>query len=260
MDALLWDRRRLRILEEILVINPDILCMQEVDHFAFFRGILAAVGYKGLFFPKPDSPALYVEDTNGPDGCAMFYNMSKVNVKDEHTIVLKTMDEAYFTNQVSIIMQFGVKGASKDLYVATTHLKAKYGWEDLRHSQGTYLVNYLRDKVADQALVVCGDFNGDFTEPVYKSFKDSPLNLTSTYTLLSPDGAEPPYTTWKIRGGKGGEKDVCRAIDYMWYTKNSMTVDSVKMQPTDEEIGENRLPSYRYGSDHLSLAADYTVI
>ncbi len=86
------------MLEEIVRHAPDVVCLQvrkirqkhsvsqaqqflfhlqEVDHFQFLQRSLSALGYRGLFLPKPDSPCLYLEDNSGPDGCAIFYNADR---------------------------------------------------------------------------------------------------------------------------------------------------------------------------------------
>ena len=77
--ALRWEKRRLYILLEILKEDPDILCMQEVDHFDYFKLALSKVGYDGIFKSKLDSPCLYVTPSYGPDGCALFYKTAKLD-------------------------------------------------------------------------------------------------------------------------------------------------------------------------------------
>lgn len=102
-------------------------------------------------------------------------------------------------------------------------------------------------------LVVCGDFNAEPREEVYRRFSSSPLGLNSAYKLLSSDGqTEPAYTTWKIR--PSGES--CSTLDYIWYSHDSLSVDCLLDIPTEEQIGPDRLPSYHYPSDHLSLVCD----
>lgn len=85
---------------------------------------------------------------------------------------------------------------------------------------------------------------------------------------------EPPYTTWKIRE----EGEVCHTIDYVFYSKDQITVSSflrsnkivvcyltilptqVKnclMFPAGEEISPDRTPCYQYPSDHFSLVCDF---
>lgn len=103
------------------------------------------------------------------------------------------------------------------------------------------------------ALLVCGDFNAEPTEPVYDVVCNSALNLASAYAL---DGKEPSYTTWKIRE----EGEQCHTLDYIFYTKNKLQVDAVLEFPTDRQIGENRLPSLGYPSDHLSLVCDLSYV
>ena len=40
-------RRRWRILEELLRHAPDVICLQEVDHFTTLERALGSVGYIG---------------------------------------------------------------------------------------------------------------------------------------------------------------------------------------------------------------------
>jgi hypothetical protein len=78
-DILEWDHRKSRILYEITQYEPDIITMQEVDHYYdFFLPELSLLGYSGFFAPKPTSACLEVS-SNG-DGCAMFVKRSKLRV------------------------------------------------------------------------------------------------------------------------------------------------------------------------------------
>ena len=256
------------MLEEILLHDPDVMCLQEVDHFGFLSPILGAVGYDGSFCPKPDSPALYVKDSNGPDGCCVFYKLNKFEFVNKETIVLKA--DGDYTNQVSVIFSLRprancVNSTARQLSIATTHLKAMYQCATLRNKQGRYLLEFLEKKIdKSDALLVCGDLNADCIEPVYDAFVESSLKLSSAYKNLSPDGStEPNYTTWKIRGGAGpggSDQHVCRAIDYIWYTERSLRLKALLNFPTDEQIGEDRLPCFRYPSDHFSLVAEFVML
>lgn len=78
-DILEWDHRKSRLLYEITQYEPDIITMQEVDHYYdFFLPELSLRGYSGYFAPKPTSACLEVS-SNG-DGCAMFVKRSKLRV------------------------------------------------------------------------------------------------------------------------------------------------------------------------------------
>ncbi|XP_030001085.1 nocturnin-like isoform X3 [Sphaeramia orbicularis] len=263
LDALNWQERKYLILEEILTYRPDILCLQEVDHYYdTFQPIMSGLGYHGSFLAKPWSPCLDVEQNNGPDGCALFYRRSRFSLQATAHLRLSAM--MLPTNQVAIVQTLTCRATGRQLCVAVTHLKARSGWERLRSAQGTDLLHSLRTITSQTAggqnqvvsalpLVVCGDFNAEPSEDVYRRFRSSPLGLDSAYKLLSSDGqTEPPYTTWKIR--PSGES--CSTLDYIWYTQNALSVECLLDLPTEDQIGPDRLPSYHYPSDHLSLLCD----
>ena len=44
-----WSSRRWRVLEEVLQHRPDVITLQEVDHFSFLAPALASVGYCGRY-------------------------------------------------------------------------------------------------------------------------------------------------------------------------------------------------------------------
>ncbi|CAJ1052950.1 nocturnin-like isoform X1 [Xyrichtys novacula] len=264
MEALSWSRRKYLILEEILTYRPHILCLQEVDHYYdTLQPVLSGLGYSSNFCPKPWSPCLDVEGNNGPDGCALFFDQSRFECLDSVSIRLSAMRIP--TNQVAVVTMLRCRSTGRYLCVAVTHLKARSGWEWLRSAQGSDLLRQLQNLVqkhpagpmgaplSDIPLLVCGDFNAVPTEEVYRRFAASPLGLNSAYKKLSHDGlTEPEYTTWKIR--PTGE--CCSTLDYIWYSQDSLRVDSVLDMPTEEQIGPNRLPSFSYPSDHLSLVCD----
>ncbi|XP_060102737.1 nocturnin-like isoform X1 [Heteronotia binoei] len=256
MEALRWEERKCLILEEILAYQPDILCLQEVDHyFDTFQPLLSRLGYQCTFFPKPWSPCLDVECNNGPDGCALFFLKDRFTLISSDNIRLTAMKLK--TNQVAIAQILKCNETGKLFCIAVTHLKARNGWERFRSAQGADLLQKLQSitQEPDIPLIVCGDFNAEPTEEVYKEFSDSSLNLNSAYKLLSVDGlSEPPYTTWKIR--PSGE---CRhTLDYIWYSQHALQVNAALSLLTEEQIGPNRLPSLNYPSDHLSLVCDFT--
>ncbi|XP_061103145.1 nocturnin-like isoform X1 [Conger conger] len=257
-EALNWAERKYLILEEILTYRPDILCLQEVDHYYdTFQPVLQSLGYHGTFCPKPWSPCLDLERNNGPDGCALFFRRERFQL--EHSASVRLAAALLKTNQVAIIQTLRCRATGRALCVAVTHLKARSGWERLRSAQGSDLLRYLQTASGGRQgvpLLVCGDFNAEPSEDVYRRFAASGLELDSAYTRLSPDGAEPPYTTWKIR--PSGES--CHTLDYIWFSRLAFRVESLLELPTAEQIGPDRLPSYNYPSDHLSLICDFSLL
>ncbi|XP_034395648.1 nocturnin-like isoform X1 [Cyclopterus lumpus] len=265
-EALSWSRRKYLILEEILTYRPHILCLQEVDHYYdTLQPVLAGLGYSGNFCPKPWSPCLEVEGNNGPDGCALFFDQSRYELLDSVNIRLSAMRIP--TNQIAVVTMLRCRRSGRCVCVAVTHLKARSGWEWFRSAQGSDFLRHLQNLVqkhagdpagapmSDIPLFICGDFNAVPTEEVYRRFITSPLGLDSAYKKLSQDGlTEPEYTTWKIRS----TGECCTTLDYIWYSQDTLRVDRVLDMPTEEQIGPNRLPSFSYPSDHLSLVCDFS--
>jgi len=251
-EALSWSTRRWRLLEEILRYQPDVVCLQEVDHFNLLKKALGSVGYTGQFVPKPDSPCIYLADNNGPDGCAIFVKESKFDILSEAKRVLEVWKVQ--SNQVVICLNLKHKKSGKEIAVATTHLKARQGalLSTLRNEQGRDMLDWLAQEAAGRPLLLSGDFNAEPVEPVYHSVTNHKLELRSAYKFDRLESDE--YTTWKIRE-TGEQKYV---LDYIFHSE-SLRPTSVLEMPTEDEVGENRLPSLRFPSDHLTLVADFSL-
>jgi nocturnin len=157
-------------------------------------------------------------------------------------------------------MLLRVRETGQEVCVATTHLKARNGalLSTLRNEQGKDLLDFVKAHFGGRPVIICGDFNAEPTEPVYLTLLScQTLCLASAYASTG-DGSEgapkePPYTTWKIRE----EGEVCHTIDYVFYSLDSLAVEAVLDFPTGEEIGEGRVPSFGYPSDHFSLVCDF---
>ena len=93
-----WRLRRWRIVEEILRHDPDIVCLQELDHPKLMFKVMQSIGYTGRFLHKPDSPCIYLPNNNGPDGCAIFFKSAKFDLISWVSRVLRVWDVA--SNQV----------------------------------------------------------------------------------------------------------------------------------------------------------------
>jgi len=241
--ALDWRTRRWRLLQEMLSHSPDILCLQEVDHFPLYQAALGSVGYEGKFVPKPDSPCIYMEGHSGPDGCAIFYRAGAFDLLSLESRTLQVWKVE--SNQVVMAMCLRHRSSGREVCVATTHLKARSGplLAALRAEQGGDLLAWLDQVRAGRPLVLTGDLNAAPSESVISSLASS---LQSAYSLASTE-----YTSWKVRES-GEEKQV---LDYIFHSAGLSTVVTLPV-PTGEEIGIGRLPSQQFPSDHLSLVAD----
>jgi len=106
-------------------------------------------------------------------------------------------------------------------------------------------------------IIIAGDFNEIPTNPVCQYFAEGhfkeilnipkhPLQLENSYNHYDNTKVA-PYTTFKKR-----DKEVCRTIDYIWYTSDKLHVTHLLEIPLIEEL-KNRLPCSEYPSDHLAL-------
>jgi len=254
-EALDWSSRRWRLLEEIIRYQPDVICLQEVDHFDFLNRGLKTIGYSGKFIPKPDSPCIYLQGNNGPDGCAIFVKDSKFKIlSDSHRILEVWRVQS---NQVAVCLELLDVETNQELVVATTHLKARQGalLSTLRNEQGKDLLDWLHTTAGGRPVLLSGDFNAPESEPIYTSVCEHDIGLASTYRFKDL-GMEEPYTTWKIRE-TGEQKYV---LDYIFHSKSGLKPVGVLEMPKDHEVGENKFPSPAFPSDHLSLVADFQYV
>lgn len=189
-EALTWEHRKFLIVQEILQNNPDIVCLQEVDHFKFLQNILGSQNYEGIFFPKPDSPCLYIEENNGPDGCAIFFKRDKFELKSYETRILEVWRVQ--SNQVAIAANLYVKALGREICVCTTHLKARHGalLSKLRNEQGRDLLRFVRNVAGEKRpVILCGDFNAEPIEPVYATMLScEKMNFSSAYADIRRKG------------------------------------------------------------------------
>lgn len=264
MPCLKWEHRRNLLKQEILSSGADIVCLEEVDHFQdYFQPSLAHAGFEGVFTPKHDSPCLDSKPNNGPDGCAIFYKSSCYKLIDKKELRLQHRaqpeDPVAVSNQVALIVKLECltqadSSSNPQLCVAVTHLKAKRPYEQIRYTQGQYLLEEVTRYNDHLPTIVCGDFNAPPTEKVYSVFEQHSSQLASAYYTAS-EGREPEFTSWKHR--EAGES--IYTIDYIWYTKNQLQLSAVWSLPSRECIGANGLPALQYPSDHLALGAELTL-
>lgn len=162
--ALSWPHRYDRLMAEINLIRPDILCLQELqdDHREQFSNGLANFNY-GVLYKKRTG--------DKPDGCAIFFRRDLFELVDHQDVEyyqpsVKLLDR----ENVALIAKLQVKGnPTQRLVVATTHLLYNPRRQDVRLAQIQVLLAEL-DRLAFcgrfangtpkyTPSIVCGDFN-----------------------------------------------------------------------------------------------------
>jgi nocturnin len=242
-DCLPWEARRERLLAGILEHEgldgpPDVVCLQEVDHHEdWFAPQLAAVGYEGRFAPKAP----------GRDGLSLFWRRDRLALSRAEEVRYVEPGTGAPQSQLALLAE--LRAGDRTVVVATTHLKAKPGFEEVRRAQGEQLLRALEAfRPAGAPLLLAGDFNDVPGSPVH-ALVEGALGLRGAYAAL--EGSEPRWTTWKVRAA--GE--VCRTIDYVWAA--GLTPTAALTIPDDAAVGPERLPSWACPSDHLSLLAGF---
>lgn len=236
-----FELRKWRLLQAILEVDADVMGLAEMDRFhGFFEPLLKKqFGYEGMFVPK--RYAAGIDYGYYSDGCAIFFRSS----------VFRLIDQKHFyyqvgNNQVCLVARLQHRATKRFVTIVMTHLKAKKE-EAIRIQQVQELVTeLLPDDNDDEPKIVLGDFN---CEPSSDSIQRMSSVLTSAYNL---DNTDQVVTTWKTRG----VTSVKRIIDYIFYSSALLQLQATLKIPIND-IQEEKLPSLRYPSDHILLAAKF---
>lgn len=268
--SLEWDRRLVMLKDELIRHHADVLSLEEgikiwvvlgnglspcaiVDEPELFGAFLFEHGYNVEFFRGAK------RDATGGIGIMTAWKTASLEIMS--TVRLEFEDG---TGQVGMIHHFKSRkwvSIKKDLIVATTHLKAKVGFEDTRFSQGSALTSTVdalirSKKLGTPPVIISGDFNDVPDSKVCFIYHLYARGIDSAYTYYpGTDGVE-PWSTFKTRTTSGKPKKTLRTIDYVWYTTSNLEVSRLLSIPDIEEPG---LPCETYPSDHLALVVDFKV-
>jgi len=268
VGSLEWRYRRARLVYELVRHGdlPDIVAMQEVDHYYdWFAPVLAWLGYEGSFVAKPNSKSKRSLDPSLEDGCALFWRTGTVTLIEQETMNFDKFDQdgaptGKKSNQVAILATLQRLGA-EPMVVGVSHLKAskRVAGERVRANQAMQLL----DRVSKKGLpcIVAIDLNGapernptaDYPPEAYPSVMKHMLGLHSVYKDVL--GQEPKYTTWKQRAGRPMAK---HTIDYI-FASPTIGVSRVLSLPEEDDIAKEGLPCWNYPSDHFALMAELRV-
>ena len=148
------------------------------------------------------------------------------------------------------------KTCGQEIVICTTHLKAKL--EALRSSfrteQSKDILAWLESLRGGRPVILTGDLNGLPSEQFYSVLTGSrALPLVSSYRVREEDY----WTTWKVREEQGEQRHV---LDYILHTPGQLMTLNTLAVPSGDQIGEARLPSPQFASDHISLVADIALL
>ena len=270
--ALDFSLRRWRLLEVLLGNDGsapfDVIALEEVDRFhGFFSPILRLFGYQGIFLPKTQSPSVRMGWYS--DGCALFWKSAMFE------LVRKRRIEYKVGSQVLLLTILKHRTTGQMILFAVTHLKAQRSEanEMIRCAQVGELESQIRQEIATIVetykiptvpVLILGDFNADAPSQIEGSSsairnllnsnispsENIPCPLSSAYDVERAD--ESFYTSWKIRGSTTTK----RIIDYIFYGGN-LSCQGHLAVPDPDDLGEAKLQSLRYPSDHMLIAAEF---
>jgi nocturnin len=261
-DDLKWENRAKLFSSIFEKLNPDLLCLQEVDNSDTFPKILGEK-YSNLTFMKK----------NNLQACALYYDKTRFSllVSDQH--FLQYNDLGDMSGQIFIYAIIKDILSGQIFCVILTHLKAKKEYEDIRTGQVKYLMKFIdedevflnrMEQFGCTSLILCGDFNSEpqiTCIPYLLNFKFTKNKIFANESFKSAynisDESKEDFlemTTFKIR-----ESEYFRVIDYIFYMGNvnyiqtSPTIKKSDSSYTETNLKNTGLPNQDFPSDHFYL-------
>jgi len=239
-------------------------------------------------FTKKNYEARYVKRPGGmDDGSAIFYNKEKLKLLISHpisyneTVTIKnptSISERMrcLKNNVALFALFETiqpeTTKKSQFVVANTHLYWDPKLSDVKLRQSHSLLEELQKFLEknsqlklDTPTLICGDFNCLPESGMYELYSNGTVsgkhpdmlqynfegNFNHKFKLKSAfvDEKE-PITNYTI--------DFKGTLDYIWYSRESFSVESLLSPFTKEDFSEHTaIPSPKWSSDHTAIAANF---
>ena len=224
--------RQEAVLDRVIALDTDVICLQEVELKRFDALTKGLAGdYVGCYAQKGH---------NRPDGCAIFYRTGWKCLGEDVLLY----DDAPKGKRCSghVAQTLRLRRGDQSVAITNTHLKwdNKGAADHIGLRQASLLISQRVSLQGDcDAWVVCGDLNA-----TPNSFVISALCKAG----LSYAGQHGQQNTC-VANGRAGK------LDYVFYScrvSGSLRV----LEPVD---GETVLPSTEEPSDHLAIIGDLTL-
>ncbi|MBS0652369.1 MAG: endonuclease/exonuclease/phosphatase family protein [Verrucomicrobia bacterium] len=220
-DLLDWQNRRSKIVERVKNLDPDVICLQEVDTDSFEYFKEAFEGFEGSFAKKGSS---------SKEGIGTFCKKD-VFKETSHKAVLcegtsncgcAAVQPALFTKLI----------LHDDQSITLVNTKIKYSKDLVPGGPIWNHVQCILKSIPKTAAIVAGDFNMEPGHPFMQDFYSAGLNdRSSTYSFY--------------------EDGNFQRIDYI------LTTDDLKSVPIESisSNGEKPIPNEEEPSDHLPVGS-----
>ena len=277
--------RSKNIINQIEELMPDIVTLQELDFFQFYKQELTNLGYE----------LKYKEKYLKKEGLLVAWKKDKYLFIEEDFIVMQKIylnkceksknliDENFLTAASALIVKLKSVESGNSYVFSTCHLNWRYFNEYVQFFEGIELFKHLLKFYGDYRLFITGDFNSQPFSNLIKfitcenieSFKAQEnennsgeknlkeiqefveifkkegfqMHFNSTYRNYKKKNKYPKYTnfTEKFSG----------TLDYIFYSvdkKKNIEIEKILEIP-NEEILEGFCPNENIPSDHLPIMA-----
>lgn len=273
-----WQRRSQALIQHILSVDADVVCLQEVDHYDFWLGAMRDAGYDGT-----------VADESAAYGVVIFWR-AMLSCTRRQTVKYDAMVRSYsdgmgpeelkasaaglqrmLTSRHALVVDLVHETTRRQIRVATTHLFTSKSRNSpaLRVLQLQELLAAVASARASGGsdIVLCGDFNDTCHAPTYELLSSGQVACDRVVDLGSwPSCCTPPLGVFKsplarplpsayatllgCEPSHHGRDDGC--IEFLHST---FPVAGV-LAWTDDWV-HRAVPHEAFPSDHLPIAAQY---
>jgi len=256
--------RMKRVVGLLLKQSPDIMTLQELDHFKHFSKVLGRYHYKGMFNKKHD-PKFLCENYNGghgTDGQAIFWNTLRFRQVGEKRVTLyDAPDREKKSGQglFAVILQ-DIKN-EQQVAVVTGHFKSGDGNIPIKKNHIKSLLQLL-DGFKEMPIIFGCDFNRTSHSQIFQEFmqqvRKNGIHMKRSY----PDEGDAfGCVKWR-KGGDQAKKIENRhkqeTIDFILqsgFTKKAI-LNLPKVETVLNATKGLGLPHWKYPSDHFMFAVD----
>lgn len=229
-----WHERRELIVAELAGLQPDVLCLNEVDvredtgRWLWQRARAMGQDY------------VYLEHRNGPSLAKMGQAiLTRLPITESVVYDYRSKD------RVAQVARLDVAGAPLDVYV--THLHHVRREPHVRDLEVQRLLEWIDRRDAPAARLVCGDFNA---EPDSRVAQQMQTRFVATqYEPTFPTRLR--YAPYADHAGEP-EDVLFLCFDYIWYQPPLRLLDQGRC--FDQVAPSDR---YLWPSDHIGLWADF---
>lgn len=259
--ALPFEYRLENMIKEIEMYNPDIICLQEVDHDDKFASKLESKGYHSEFHCRGGRYA---------DGCQILYKYKKFSLIDSEKLRFNRIIEEYNVpkkdfkrSNIAQVMVFKVEGFNFPLLIGNTHLYWDPSSEHVKLAQAHYLMHNI-DRIkskhkSDFSIVLCGDFNSIPNSRVYELItKGLPKERAKRKDCLLYSHQSPLVSAYQSRNEPHTNfaSVFCGTLDYIFYSKKNLSLNSLL-----HEVDSSYPPLKKYSAGpNPSMASDHVPI